>query len=118
MYIAETNDHLVIDSDLTFHYTKEPRDYPFRPSVDTFFKSLEKNWPEKDTAVLLTGIGKDGAHGLLSLYKAGWHTIVQDEKTSVAFGMPKTAILFGAAKQILAIDKIEEAIVKHIKKRV
>ncbi|MBN1290620.1 MAG: chemotaxis response regulator protein-glutamate methylesterase [Candidatus Latescibacteria bacterium] len=118
VYIAETNDHLVINSDLTFHYTKEPRDYPFRPSIDTFYLSIDKNWPRKDIAVLLTGIGKDGAHGLLALNKAGWHTIVQDEKTSVAFGMPKTAIILGAAKQILPIDNIEDSIMKQLKKRV
>ena len=118
VFIAETNDHLILDVDFAFHYTREPRDYPFRPSVDTFFLSIENHWPRKDVAVLLTGIGKDGAKGLLALRKAGWHTIVQDEHTSIVFGMPKTAIELGAAEEVLPLEKIEDSISEHIKKRV
>ena len=117
VFIAETNDHLIIGDDLSFHYTVEPRDYPYRPSIDTFFSSIEHVWPRKDVAVLLTGIGQDGAKGLFSLRKAGWHTIVQDEQTSIVFGMPKSAIKLGAAREILPIEKIEDAIVTHIQTR-
>ena len=117
VYIAETNDHLVIDSDLKFHYTPEPLSYPYRPSVDTFFYSLEKYWPEKNCAILLTGIGQDGAKGLGALQNAGWYTIAQDEKSSIVYGMPKKAAELGAAKDILALDQIVDAIMRFLNKR-
>ncbi len=69
-YIAGTNDHLVIGTDHTFHYTSEPVDNPYRPSVDAFFSSLETNWKRPGIAALLTGIGRDGARGLLGLRRA------------------------------------------------
>ncbi len=104
--IAGTNDHLIIGSDLALHYTQEPRDNPYRPSVDAFFLSLDSHWPRKDIAVLLTGMGKDGAKGLLALRKAGWHTIAQDEKTSAVYGMPAAAAQLNAADDILALEEI------------
>ena len=107
---------MIIDSDLTFHYTVEPKSYPYRPSVDTFFQSLEKNWPGKGCAILLTGLGQDGAQGLATLRKAGWHTIAQDEKTSVVYGMPKKAAELGAAVEIVPLDKIGDAIMLFINK--
>ena len=114
VYVAGTNDHLIIGPDLAMHYTPEPRDYPYRPSVDTFFSSVAKHWPGSSVAVLLTGMGKDGAKGLLVLKRAGWHTIAQDEKTSVVYGMPKAAAEIGAAVEILPLDRIAESITKHI----
>jgi two-component system response regulator WspF len=104
--IAGTNDHLILSSDLTLSYTPDPRDYPYRPSVDVFFESVAKRWPGKGIAVLLTGMGKDGASGLLSLRRAGWHTIAQDHKTSVVYGMPKAAAELGAAVETLPIAEI------------
>ena len=114
VFVAETNDHLVLGEDYAFHYTVEPRDNPFRPSIDTFFMSIKDHWPGKDVAVLLTGIGKDGANGLLELRNAGWHTIAQDEQTSIVFGMPKIAIELGAAVEILPLEKIKKSISDHI----
>jgi len=110
VYIAGTNDHLVINSKLQFHYTSEPRDYPYRPSVNEFFMSISRHWPQKGVAVLLTGMGRDGAKGLLALRKTGWHTIVQDQQTSIIFGMPKAAIDCGAAVETLALSLIGRAI--------
>jgi two-component system, chemotaxis family, response regulator WspF len=115
IYIAGTNDHLVIGSDLAFHYVVEPKDNPYRPSVDAFFLSIVQHWPGKGVAVLLTGMGRDGAQGLLELRKAGWHTIAQDEKTSVVYGMPKAAAQIDAAREILPIEKIAEAVMRQIK---
>ena len=114
IYIAETNDHLIIGADSAFHYTVEPRNYPFRPSANTFFSSLNKHWKRKDVAVLLTGIGKDGAEELLELRMAGWHTITQDEQTSVVYGMPKAAAELGAAVEILPLEKISDSIVRQV----
>jgi two-component system, chemotaxis family, response regulator WspF len=112
--VAGTNDHLVLGEDRIFHYTADPRDYPYRPSVNTFFESLKKYWPRKDVAVLLTGMGRDGGEGLTALRKAGWHTIVQDEKTSIVYGMPAAAVELGGAVEILPLEMIAGAIFKKI----
>jgi len=64
--------------------------------------------------MILTGMGRDGADGLLLLKNEGWFTIAQDEASSVIFGMPKAAIKIGAAKEILPIDLIGEVILKKI----
>lgn len=114
VYVAGTNDHLVIGADLAFRYVAEPKECPYRPSVDAFFQSLVRYWPRKGVAVLLTGMGGDGARGLLELRKAGWHTIAQDQKTSVVYGMPKAAAELKAAMEILPIEKIAEAVIKRI----
>jgi two-component system response regulator WspF len=113
-YLAGTNDHLVIGTDRVFHYTAEPVDNPFRPSVDAFFASIEANWKHPGIAALLTGIGRDGARGLLGLRRAGWHTIAQDERTSVIYGMPKVAAELGAAVEILPLDHIPDAIMAQL----
>ncbi|HBB32317.1 MAG TPA: chemotaxis response regulator protein-glutamate methylesterase [Cyanobacteria bacterium UBA8803] len=110
--IAGTNDHLVLQSNLTLTYTKEPIDYPYRPSVDTFFKSVAQHWPRKGTAVLLTGMGRDGAEGLNLLRLSGWHTIAQDKGSCVVYGMPKAAAELGAAVEILPLNAIAPAVLK------
>lgn len=110
VYIAGTNDHLVITPSMTFSYTSEPGAVSYRPSVDVFFDSLMRIWPEPGIAILLTGIGKDGAKGLAGLKKAKWHTIAQDKESSVVYGMPKAAAELGAADEILSIEKIGQAI--------
>jgi two-component system response regulator WspF len=117
IWVAGTNDHLVVGADRAFHYVAEPRDNPYRPSVDVFFLSLLDHWPDKGVAVLLTGMGGDGARGLKALRKAGWHTIAQDEKTSVVYGMPKAAAELDAAVEILPIGQIGGAITRTIKSK-
>jgi two-component system response regulator WspF len=112
--VAGTNDHLILEADGTFQYVPEPRDYPYRPSVDRFFFSVRDFWPGKGVAVLLTGMGRDGAKGLLALRKEGWHTIAQDEKTSVVYGMPKAAAELDAAVNVLPVEGIAGAITKEI----
>jgi len=112
--IASTNDHIVLGPDRAFHYTPHPLDYPYRPSVNTFFESVHKHWPRKDVAILLTGMGRDGGEGLLTLRKAGWHTLAQDEETSVVYGMPAAAAELGGAVEILPLEKIAGAILKKI----
>ncbi|NJK77075.1 MAG: chemotaxis response regulator protein-glutamate methylesterase [Richelia sp. CSU_2_1] len=112
--IAATNDHLVLQSNLTLKYTKEPLDYPYRPSVDTFFNSVAQHWPGKGVAVLLTGMGKDGAKGLKALRSIGWHTIAQDRETCVVYGMPKAAAELNAAVQILPLEAIASACSQYL----
>ena len=61
VYVAGTNDHLVLARDGSLSYTREPEDYPYRPSVDALFHSAAVHWPAPGIAVLLTGLGRDGA---------------------------------------------------------
>jgi two-component system response regulator WspF len=115
--VAGTSDHLVMDRQRRLNYVAEPRDLAFRPSVDVFFKSIAANWPEPGVAVLLTGMGRDGAEGLLRLRQAGWYTIAQDQATSVVWGMPRAAVEFGAAAAVLPVQQIAAAIVEQTRKR-
>ncbi len=115
VFVAGTNDHLVLGPEQALHYVADPVDYPFRPSVDRFFLSARDYWPGKGVAVLLTGMGRDGAKGLLALRRAGWHTIAQDEKTSVVYGMPKAAMELEAAVKIMAVEKIADEIIAQIR---
>ena len=114
--VAASNDHLVMTRNRTLSYTSEPIDCPFRPSVDVLFGSLAKHWPEPSVAVLLTGIGRDGADGLLRLRQAGWHTIAQDEATSVVYGMPQAAVQMKAAREVLPAQEIAAHISAAIKR--
>jgi two-component system, chemotaxis family, response regulator WspF len=115
--VAETDDHIVLRPDGSFGYTKEPAENPFRPSADVLFHSLARHWRRPSVAMLLTGIGRDGALGLLELRQAGWHTIAQDERTSVVYGMPQAATQLGAAVEILPIEKITDSVVYQINRR-
>jgi two-component system response regulator WspF len=110
VWLAGTNDHMILTPEHTLSYVAEPRDYPYRPSVDVFFKSLVKNgptpWPGKAAGVLLTGMGRDGAEGLAALRRAGWYTMAQDQASSVVYGMPKAAAEAGAAMQIVSLEAV------------
>lgn len=115
--VAGTNDHLSIHSDLTLQYVREPADYPYRPSVDVFFKSLAQHWSRKETAVLLTGMGQDGALGLSLLRSRGWHTIAQDKESCVVYGMPKAAAELNAAIEILSPEAIANTLIQRLRFR-
>jgi two-component system chemotaxis response regulator CheB len=77
-----------------------------RPSVDVLFESVALAAGPAAVGVLLTGMGADGARGLLHMRQAGAATIAQDEATCVVFGMPKEAIACGAAQHVVALDRI------------
>ncbi|MFN7183760.1 MAG: chemotaxis response regulator protein-glutamate methylesterase [Thermomonas haemolytica] len=81
-----------------------------RPSVDALFDSAASAAGANASAALLTGMGDDGARGLLALRKAGATTIVQDEASSVVWGMPGAAYTLGAAQQVLPLDQITDAL--------
>jgi two-component system response regulator WspF len=108
--MACTDHHLVMTSKLTLSYSKEPKDNFYHPSVDVFFFSVAQYWPSKGVAALLTGMGRDGAEGLLALHNRNWYTIAQDRDSSIVYGMPKAAALIGAATDILPASKIGNAI--------
>jgi two-component system response regulator WspF len=112
IYLAATNDHLVITAGMKFKYAAEPVELPYRPSVDVFFESIYRHWPRTGTAIVLTGIGRDGAQGLLALKNKGWKTMSQDKESCVVYGMPKAAAELGAATIILSPEKIGQELAK------
>lgn len=114
--IAGSNDHLAMINGGSFRYTPDPIETPYRPSVDVLFGTVASHWKQPGVAVLLTGMGRDGAKGLLTLKQMGWHTIAQDEKTSVVYGMPAAAAEKGAASVILPLQEIGESVTRNIRK--
>jgi len=83
-----------------------PRIGHHRPSVDRLFESVAEVAGDMAIGVLLTGMGSDGARGLLELHRRGGHTIVQDEASAVVFGMPQAAIRLGAAEEVVPLDAV------------
>jgi two-component system chemotaxis response regulator CheB len=77
-----------------------------RPSIDVLFESIAVEHGARATACLLTGMGRDGARGLLAIRRSGGLTIAQDEATSVVYGMPREAAACGAAVHVLPLGDI------------
>jgi two-component system, chemotaxis family, protein-glutamate methylesterase/glutaminase len=77
-----------------------------RPSVDVLFESVARAAGPNAIGVILTGMGSDGAQGLLKMKRAGAHTLAQDEASSVVFGMPREAIRLGAVDQVVPLDRV------------
>src|SRR6266849_4999359 len=109
MVMAPPGFHLVVQRG-KLRLTRDPERNSCRPSVDVLFESLARELGTQTAACLLTGMGRDGAAGLLALRHTGALTFVQDEATSVVFGMPREAIQMGAACRILALDQIAPAL--------
>jgi two-component system chemotaxis response regulator CheB len=82
------------------------------PSVDVLFRSCAKYAGRNATGVIMTGMGDDGARGLLEMHQAGARTLAQDEESCVVFGMPKEAIKLGAADRVVALSAIPELIAR------
>ncbi len=91
---------------LVVEINDEPPVNRHKPSVDYFFDSVVKRVGKQAIGIILTGMGKDGAKGLLKLKNAGSHTIAQDEESCVVFGMPKEAIALGAATEVVSLDQL------------
>jgi len=108
--LARTNDHLRLASGARLHYDAHPRDAVYRPSIDVFFDSVAQHWEREATGILLTGMGRDGAAGLLALRRAGKATIAQDQASCAVYGMPRAAAEIDAAERILAPDAIAAAL--------
>jgi two-component system chemotaxis response regulator CheB len=77
-----------------------------QPSVDPLFYSMSTTYERRGVGVILTGMGKDGAQGLLEMKKRGAYTIAQDEQSCTMFGMPREAITIGAVRQVVPLDQI------------
>ncbi len=115
IYVASTNNHLIYGGTGRLKYTDQHQEIVYRPSVDVFFNSLDEYWKGNMLAVLLTGMGKDGASGLLRLRKKGVYTIAQDEETCAVYGMPRAAAEMGAAETIQPLENISQVIKQQMK---
>ncbi|GAF01835.1 protein-glutamate methylesterase/protein-glutamine glutaminase [Saccharicrinis fermentans] len=113
--IAPGNHHMLLKR-VGKEYFVEIKDGPLvnrhRPSVDVLFRSAARYAGKNATGLLLTGMGNDGAKGLLELKESGAYTIAQDERSSVVYGMPKEAAKLGAASKILSLDEMAPSLLK------
>lgn len=108
-YIAPGHSHLLLARSGANYVCELAQTAPVnrhRPSVDVLFQSVAKVAGRNAVAALLTGMGNDGAQGLLDLRQSGAHTVAQDEASCVVYGMPRTAVELGAAEEVLPLDKI------------
>ena len=115
MLIAPGNRHTSLQRQVSQYYvsvTDEPLVSRHRPSVNVLFHSAAQSAGRNAIGILMTGMGDDGADGLLEMRNAGAATVAQDEATSVVFGMPKEAIERGAAGKIVPLGLIAEEIIQ------
>ena len=113
--IAPGNFHMVVKRSGARYYVEiisGPPVHHQRPSVEVMFDSVAKYVGSNAVGVILTGMGADGANGLLNMKNSGAITIAQDEATSVVWGMPGEAVKLGAAGHVLPIGKIAQAIIR------
>ena len=105
VFMARPDRHLIV-RDRRLHLSNGPERHSCRPSVDVLFESIAAEYGAAAAACLLTGMGQDGARGLLAVREAGGLTIAQDEASSVVYGMPREAVLLGAAQRVLPLAEI------------
>lgn len=113
--IAPGNYHMTLERNGARYSARLNQDPPVnrhRPSVDVMFQSVAQYAGANSIGVILTGMGKDGAQGLLAMKEAGAQTIAQDESTCVVFGMPNEAIKVGATDRVLPLHRIAAAILR------
>ncbi|UOF00790.1 protein-glutamate methylesterase/protein-glutamine glutaminase [Bdellovibrio reynosensis] len=118
--IAPGNYHMEIVRSGAFYHVKlhqGPALHSVRPAADYLMKSVAKYVGKNALGVVLTGMGKDGAEGLLEMQKAGAYTVVQSEETCVVYGMPGAAVALGAADKILPLDKIAGDLLECVRQR-
>lgn len=116
--IAPGNKHMVMARSGARFFVKViegPRVQRQRPSVDVLFESIAAHGGTNAIGVILTGMGSDGAYGMLGMKKRGAVTIAQDESSCVVFGMPKEAIKLGAVDHIVPLNDIPETLIKQVR---
>ncbi|MBI5878739.1 MAG: chemotaxis response regulator protein-glutamate methylesterase [Chloroflexi bacterium] len=111
--LAPGNHHMVLERSGA-RYVVRIKDGPpvhhQRPSVDVLFQSVARHAGRNAVGVILTGMGADGAKGLLSMRQSGARTLAQDEKSCVVFGMPKEAIQLGAAEMVVPLNDVSQSV--------
>jgi two-component system chemotaxis response regulator CheB len=114
--VAPPAKHLVLSRGL-LRLTGDPERHSCRPSVDSLFESLARENGAGTAAALMTGMGRDGAAGLLGIRRAGGLTIAQDQASCVVYGMPREAVDLGAAERVLPLSEIGPALAALIPPR-
>ncbi|MBI5033769.1 MAG: chemotaxis-specific protein-glutamate methyltransferase CheB [Chloroflexi bacterium] len=110
VYLAPDNNHMLVDRLNRIMLNPSEPIGGHRPAVTALFQSVAQSYGPAAMAVILTGMGADGAVGMRALYEAGAVTIAQDEASCVVFGMPKEAIALGAVQQIVPLDRIAQTL--------
>lgn len=110
--VAPSDQHLVMESPATVGLSSQPPVGSHRPSGTLMFSSIAGLCGPKSIGIVLSGMGRDGADGLLDLHRAGGLCIAQDEASSMVFGMPKAAIDMGAVDEVLDIGGIADLLVQ------
>lgn len=106
VYVAGGDMHLVMRPGGTLGYEREPSDALYRPSADVLFNTVAANWRGLVAGVVLSGMGRDGTAGLITLKALGARTVAQDAATSAVYGMPRAAAEANAATDVLALERI------------
>jgi two-component system chemotaxis response regulator CheB len=114
--VAPSGAHLVVERGVV-RLTADPPRHHCRPSIDTLFESIAREYQARAAACLLTGMGRDGATGLLAIRQAGGFTIAQDEATSVVYGMPREAVACGGADRVLPLHEIGPALELRVRRK-
>ncbi|MET0413768.1 MAG: chemotaxis-specific protein-glutamate methyltransferase CheB [Polyangiaceae bacterium] len=109
--MAPPDRHMVVQGGRV-HINRDPERHSCRPSVDVLFESLAREYGSSAVACLLTGMGRDGAAGMLALRKGGAFTIAQDEASCVVYGMPREAVLLNAVTRVLPLNQIAAALAR------
>lgn len=110
VYVAPEGFQMGVTARGRVHLADEAAGNGFRPSASYLFRSVRDSYGNAALAILLTGMGRDGAEALLALKEAGAVTVAQDEESSVVFGMPGEAVRLGAARHVLSPDRIADLI--------
>ncbi|MFQ5487724.1 MAG: chemotaxis response regulator protein-glutamate methylesterase [Gammaproteobacteria bacterium] len=119
VYIAPGSHHMLVERSGARYICRLNEGPPVnrhRPSVDVMFRSVAQNVAANALGILLTGMGDDGARGLKEMHDAGAATIVQDEKTSIVWGMPGEAVKLGCVDSVLPLEKIAGHIITLLRK--
>lgn len=114
-YVAPDGFHLTVERGDKIVLDDSPPVKGHRPSCNKLLKSVARVYGDSAVGVILSGMGSDGAEGLKKIREAGGHTIAQDEKTSVVFGMPKVAYEIGAVTRLTPLDRIGWEILREFK---
>ncbi len=117
-YIAPGGYHLSLGrsgANYVAHLDQEPPVNRHRPSIDVLFDSAAKHAGKNAIGIILTGMGKDGAEGLLRMKRAGAHTLAQDEASCVVFGMPREAIALGAVDDVSPLSEVSRRVLAHLR---
>lgn len=112
--VAATDDHLTLTAGGRLAYCVQPAQATYKPSVDVFFDAVLAHWNGPVAAVLLSGMGRDGAEAMTRLRKRGALTLAQDEASCAVFGMPRAAIELGAACHVASPEGIAEIVVSWV----